>query len=106
MRLRRPLSDRSIALRPWLAPSSSGVQHQRRDGTTVARGAGGNQPGGARSRIAYPISGLPVVLIGSPHPSRHALHIVAIVAVARIARVWLTGVVGRIALALVAPALE
>jgi hypothetical protein len=56
-----------------------------------------NQPRGARSRIAYPISGLPAVLIGSPHPSRHALYVV---------QVRLTGVVGRIAVALVARALE
>src|SRR6516162_775947 len=30
MRPRRPLSDRSIALRPWLALSPSGVRPQRR----------------------------------------------------------------------------
>ena len=58
---------------------------------------------GRRHTAAYPITGLPVVLIGLPHPSRHALHIAAI---ARIAQVWLIGVVGRIALALVARALE
>ena len=50
-----------------------------------------------RIEFPYPISGLPVVLIGSPHPSRHVLYVV---------RVRLTGVVGRIALALVARALE
>ena len=63
---------------------------------------------GRRHTAAYPITGLPVVLIGLPHPSRHALHIaaiariVAIVAVARVVQVRLLGVVGRIALALVA----